>query len=135
MGLGLCWQFSDLRLKIFDWIEAQVRIYWNFDRRLVFEDELAHLDVPGGHNAPALARDLGDHHGDAVPSVSAPVSFLTLPAAVGDGVTSGTFGELPLPSHGLLTLKASLTIRQRLDEQLRHDLVYPSCVDMSGCKT
>ena len=76
----------------------------------IFEYDLAFLEVFGGHQPPALAGNLGDHDGDAVLAVSGPVLPLTLLATVGDGVTSGTLGQLPLTRHGLLTLVTASSV-------------------------
>ena len=62
-------------------------IHGKFDLWLIFEYELAHLDVSGGHEAPALPREFLDHDGVAIPLMSLSVSLLTLHSAVGDGVT------------------------------------------------
>ena len=67
------------------------------DGGCLFKDDLTFLDVFGGHQTLALARDLGDHDGDAEPAVAGPVLPLTLLTTVGDGVTPGTHGQLLLP--------------------------------------
>ena len=95
-------------------------IIWNLDHRLVHEDKLAHLDVSGGHQPPALPLDLGDHHGEAVPLVPLEVGHLALLAAIGDGVTTSALEELLLSWRSLLTFKADLTVSQRLNVGLWH---------------
>ena len=58
------------------------------DDSFVSEDLLPHLDIPGGHQSPALPWDLGDHHRDAVVAVPGPVYSLALLSTVGDGVAT-----------------------------------------------
>ena len=82
------------------------------DDSFVSEDLLPHLDVPGGHQPPALPRDLGDHHGDAVVAVPEPVYSLALLSTVGDGVTLLALGELLLAM--LLTRVTRVPVSQRL---------------------
>ena len=84
------------------------------------EDDLAPLEVLGGHQSEPLARDLGDHDGDAVLAVAGPVLHLTLLATVSDGVTSGTLGKLPHPRHSLVTLVTTLSVCH----VFRHDAKY-----------
>ena len=80
------------------------------DGSCLLKQDLALLEVFGGHQTKALARDLGDHDGDAELSVAGPVLHLALPAAVGDGVTLGTLGQLPLPRHSHLTLVTTSSV-------------------------
>ena len=79
-------------------------------------------DVSGSYQPPALPRDLRDHDGDTVPLVSTPVSRLTLPATVGDGVTvdAGEKHLLTLLLRSLLTHGAGSTIFQGLGVKLGH---------------
>ena len=84
------------------------------DDGILLEDELPLLKGFRGHQPKALARNLGDHYGDAVLSVAGPVLPLTLLATVGDGVTSGTFGQLLLPRHSLVTLVTTLSVSHGL---------------------
>ena len=43
-----------------------------------------------------------------------PVRPLTLLTTIGNGVTSGTLGQLLFPSHSLVTLVTTLSVRQVL---------------------
>ena len=74
------------------------------DGSCLLKQDLALLEVFGGHQTLALAGDLGDHDGDAELAMAGPVLTLTLPAAVCDRVTPGTLGQLLLPRHSLVTL-------------------------------
>ena len=78
------------------------------------EDKLARLEVLGGHQSEALARDLGNHDGDAVLAVTRPVLPLTLLATVSDGVTPGTLRQLLLTRHSLVTLVTTLSVSHGL---------------------
>ena len=82
------------------------------DDSFVNEDLLPHLDVPGGHQPPALPRDLGDHHGDAVVAVPWPVGHLALLSTLGEGVTLLALRELLLAM--LLTRVTRIPVSQRL---------------------
>ena len=84
------------------------------DDSFVSEDLLPHLDVPGGHQPPALSRDISDHHGDAVVAVPGPVSHLALLSTVGDGVTLLALGEL------LLAMLLTRVTRVPVSQGLRH---------------
>ena len=56
---------------------------------LVFNNEVAHLEVPGSHQPPALVPHLLDDQGDTEPPVPGPVRHLALLAAVGNRVALG----------------------------------------------
>ena len=68
----------------------------------------------------AFPRKLCDHDGDTVPLMPAPVSRLTLAAAVGDGVAVDACEQHLFTSHSLLAHGAGFPILHGLGVKLGH---------------